>query len=124
MRERVIGEILQQKVIAIVRGADELQAVAAAEALYKGGITLVEVNFNQKSPETFYRTADAIRAIRERMGSRMLVGAGTVTEPELVRMAAEAGASYIISPDTDEAVIRETRKLALMKGNGSGRVRR
>lgn len=45
MRERVIGEILQKKVIAIARGADELQAVAAAEALYKGGITLVEVTF-------------------------------------------------------------------------------
>lgn len=119
MRERVIGEILQKKVIAIVRGADEKQAVAAAEALYQGGITLVEVTFNPKSPETFCCTADAIRAIREKMGNRMLVGAGTVTEPELVRMAAEAGASYIISPDTDEAVIRETKKLGLVSIPGA-----
>lgn len=53
MRETVIKEIFRQKIIAIIRGADEQQALAAAKALYAGGISLVEVTFNQKAPETF-----------------------------------------------------------------------
>ena len=119
MRETVIKEIFRQKTIAIIRGADEQQALAAAKALYAGGITLVEVTFNQKAPETFVHTANAIRAIRDQMGGQMLVGAGTVTSTELVRLAADAGASYIISPDMDEAVIRETKRLGLVSVPGA-----
>lgn len=119
MRETVITEICRQKIIAIIRGADEQQALAAARALYEGGITLVEVTFNQKAPETFAQTANAIRSIRDQMGDQMLVGAGTVTEPDLVRLASDAGAAFIISPDTDESVIRETRKLGLVSIPGA-----
>ena len=39
MREQVIKEILERKIIAIVRGATEDEAVRAAEALYKGGVS-------------------------------------------------------------------------------------
>ena len=53
MRQAVINEICKQKIIAIMRGLNKEQAVATAKALYEGGITLVEVTFNQKSPETF-----------------------------------------------------------------------
>lgn len=119
MRETVIKEIFRQKIIAIIRGADEQQALAAAKALYAGGIALVEVTFNQKTPETFVHTTNAIRAIRDQMGDRMLVGAGTVTSTELVKLAADAGASYIISPDTDEAVISETKRLGLVSLPGA-----
>lgn len=119
MRETVLTEIFRQKIIAIIRGADEPQALAAARALYEGGITLVEVTFNQKAPETFAHTANAIRSIRDQMGDQILVGAGTVTSTELVRLAADAGASYIISPDTDEAVIRETKRLELVSIPGA-----
>lgn len=119
MRETVIKEIFRQKIIAIIRGADEQQALAVAKALYAGGISLVEVTFNQKAPETFIHTANAIRSIRDQMGDQMLVGAGTVTSIELVRLAADAGASYIISPDVDEAVIHETKRLGLVSIPGA-----
>ncbi len=119
MRERVINEILKQKIIAIVRGISAEEAVEAAKALYEGGVTLVEVTFNQKAPETFADTARAIKSIKEQMGDKMLVGAGTVTTPELVQIAADAGASYIISPDTDVDVIRKTRELGLVSLPGA-----
>ncbi len=45
------------------------------KALYEGGITLVEVTFNQKSPETFIDTAKTIKSIKEQVGDKMLVGA-------------------------------------------------
>ena len=119
MRDRVIKESRQQKIIAIIRGANVQEAVAVAKALYEGGITLAEITFNQKAPETFADTANAIRSIREQMGDKMLVGAGTVTSPELVQLAADAGATYIISPDTDVAVIRKTKELGLVSIPGA-----
>lgn len=118
-REEVIQKILDEKIIAIIRGINPEQAVLSAHALCEGGISLVEVTFNQAKPESFGETADAIRGIKERLGDRVLVGAGTVTSVELVELAAQAGASYIISPDTDAAVIRRTRELGLVSLPGA-----
>ena len=119
MRERVIQEIRDKKIIAIVRGMDEVQALAIAKALYEGGITMVEVTFNQQNPDQFVNTANAIRAINAEMGDKMLVGAGTVTSVELVEMAKDAGAKYIISPDADVEVIKKTRELGLVSLPGA-----
>lgn len=119
MRQQVIQRIKEGKIIAIVRGVELEKTVKIAQALYAGGVTMIEVTFNQKFPERFHETADCIRAIREAMGDKMLVGAGTVTSVELVDMAAEAGALYMISPDTDEAVIRHTRELGLVSIPGA-----
>lgn len=119
MRERVIQEILDKKIIAIVRGADEEQAMEIARALYEGGITLIEVTFNQNKPETFVNTAKAIRAISREFKDRMFVGAGTVTNKEQLYMAMNAGAQYIISPDTDVEVIKQTRQMGLVSLPGA-----
>lgn len=119
MRDTVIQEVLKHKIIAIVRGMDKEQTLNIAKALYEGGIRFIEVTFNQKKPEEFYKTADSIRAIREAMGDKMYVGAGTVTSVELVDMAAEAGALYMISPDMDEEVIKRTRELGLVSMPGA-----
>ena len=119
MRQSVIQQICEKKIIAIVRGADVAQAVAAAKALYEGGVSLVEVTFNQKAQETFVTTAEAIRSIREQLGDRVLVGAGTVLTVEQVTLAADAGAAYIISPNTDEAVIAKTLELGLVSLPGA-----
>lgn len=119
MRDTIIQAILEHKIIAIVRGVDPKQALEAARALADGGIHLVEVTFNQKNPADFCKTAEAIRLIKEELGDKVFVGAGTVTSPELVEMAASAGAGYIISPDMDPAVIRRTRELGLVSLPGA-----
>jgi len=119
MREYVIEQIRKNRIIAIVRGVEPEKAVRVAQALYEGGIRLVEVTFNQKDPASFQATTASIRGIREAMGDKMLVGAGTVTTPELVELARQAGALYIISPDTDAAVITKTRELGLVSIPGA-----
>ena len=119
MRSKVIEEILQNKIIAIVRGLEGEKTLRLAEALYKGGIKLIEVTFNLSSPEKFSVTTDAIAAINKHFGDKVLAGAGTVTTPELVKMAAEAGAKYIISPNTDADVIKATRVLGLVSMPGA-----
>ena len=114
MRDAIIRQILNKKIIAIVRGLPEEQAVPLAGALLAGGIGLIEVTFDQAAPERFARTAGAIAAIKEAYGGRMHVGAGTVVTPGQLRLAHDAGAGFIISPNVDETVIHETRALGLV----------
>ena len=119
MRETVIAGIEREKVIAIVRGAGAEACRKVADALYQGGIRLMEVTFDQKDPDSFPATAGAIAEIAKAYDGRMLVGVGTVTTPELVDLTAKAGGRYIISPDVNEAVIRRTRELGLVSLPGA-----
>lgn len=118
MRENVIKAIEENKIITIVRGAQPEEALEVARAVYRGGIRLIEVTFNQKAPETFTDTLEAIRAIKEACPD-MIVGAGTVITTEQAELAKSAGAEYIVSPDTDEAVIRRTRELDMVSLPGA-----
>lgn len=119
MRERIIAEILDKKLISIVRGVEPEKVLRVAQALYDGGVTLMEITFDQKNPQSWSETAAAIAAVKSAMGDKIFVGAGTVTSVELVELAAQAGAGYIISPDTDPAVIRRTRELGLVSLPGA-----
>lgn len=118
MRENVIKTIEKEKIIAIIRGADIEQAVKASKAIYDGGIKLVEVTFNQKSPESFIQTVNSIKAIKSAC-PEMIVGAGTVLNTEQVDLALSAGAEFIVSPDTDEKVIAYSVKNGLVSLPGA-----
>ncbi len=107
-REEMIQRVLDKKIIAIVRGIYGEVCVKLAQALYDGGIELMEVTFNQSRPEEFDRTSDTIRQLVDTMGEKMAIGAGTVTSIETLELAKNAGAKFIVSPDTNEAVIKET----------------
>lgn len=120
MGERdVIQRIREKKIIAIVRGFEPEECLALAKALHRGGIELIEVTFDQKDPKQFYKTADSIRMIRDELAGAVLPGAGTVLSQEQADMAKEAGAAYIISPDTNEEVIRYTKDLGLVSIPGA-----
>ena len=74
-----IKEVVErEKIIAIVRGIAAEKCMKVADALYEGGIRLMEITFNQKDPSSFQTTADCIAAIGKAYEGRMLVGAGTV----------------------------------------------
>lgn len=109
--------IKEKKIIAIVRSVYGDDALRLSEALHKGGISLIEVTFDQKGD--IFRTAETIRSIHEHFGEDFLPGAGTVMTTEQVAVAEEAGAQYIISPNVSEAVIRETKKRGLISMPGA-----
>lgn len=111
--------IQQRKIIAIVRGLAPEYMVKLAEALYEGGIDLMEVTFNQAKPETWKDTAAAIKAVSEHMKGKMLVGAGTVIKQEQLDMAKEAGALYIITPNTNVELIRKVKEYGLLSFPGA-----
>lgn len=111
--------INETKVIAIVRGIKSQYIVDMAKAMQKGGIKCIEVTFSPKSEEASLDTLKSISLLKKEFGDTMAIGAGTVLTPENVVRAKEAGAEYIISPNTDEAVIKKTKELGLISIPGS-----
>jgi 2-dehydro-3-deoxyphosphogluconate aldolase/(4S)-4-hydroxy-2-oxoglutarate aldolase len=113
MREEVVQKIMAEKIIAIARGMDEKSMLPLAEALGAGGIGLVEFTFDQTKPESFEATARGIRAVNGAFSGRIVCGAGTVISVEQAELAAGAGAAFVVSPNTDTAVIRRTVELGM-----------
>lgn len=119
MEEKVIQAVREHKLIAIVRGVESEKCLRVAQALYDGGIRLMEITYDQKHPENWEQTARAIGAVAEAFDGRMYVGAGTVTNTELVELTAKHGGRFIISPDVNADVIRRTRELGMVSMPGA-----
>ena len=113
-RNEIINDIEKNKIIVIMRGFTEEQLIRSVEAMEAGGIKLVEVTFDQSGATPDSETADKIRALKEHFGDRVRVGAGTVMTEAQAELAYNAGAEFIISPDSYEGVIRKTRELGMV----------
>ena len=111
--------IKQGKIIAILRGVESEICLRVAEALFNGGIRSMEITYDQKRPETWESTAGAIQEVARQFPGKLLVGAGTVTSPELVDLTAKYGGQFIVSPDTNVDVIRRTRDVGLVSIPGA-----
>ena len=84
--------IEQDGVIAVVRLNDLSKAGPLTEALVAGGVRAVEFTFTNPA------AAGAITAARDVLGSRALIGAGSVLDAETARVAILAGATFIVTP--------------------------
>ena len=118
MSEETKSLLLEKKIIAIVRGIGSNKLPDLAAALLEGGISCIEVTFQQNKPETWKDTADGIISIRKCLGDKVLAGTGTVLSIEQVKMAHDAGARYIISPNIDVDVIHKTKELGMVSMPG------
>jgi len=117
MRQHIIQEIEKHKLIAIIRGMGAETMLQLAQALYEGGIRLMEVTFDPAA-QVHTNTTKSIALIKNAFPD-VLVGAGTVLTEEMVQLAHDAGAGYIISPDVNEAVIKKTRALGMVSLPGA-----
>ncbi len=119
MKQEVIEQIKENKLIVIVRGVYGEDCIKLAKALYTGGIKMMEITFDQKNPDELYKTADAIKAIKQEMAGKMLVGAGTVITTKQLDLARDAGAEFIISPNIDKEIIQKTVEYGLVSIPGA-----
>ena len=88
--------------IAILRGISPEEAQAIGDAVYEGGIRILEVPFNSPDP------LRSIELLSKRFGERALVGAGTVLDRADVARVRDAGGRLIVSPDTNPEVVAAT----------------
>jgi 2-dehydro-3-deoxyphosphogluconate aldolase / (4S)-4-hydroxy-2-oxoglutarate aldolase len=91
-------------IVAIIRAPDGGQLVEVAEALLAGGVDVMEVTF------TVPKAHRVLEQVAERLGNRVLLGAGTVLDTETARTAILAGAEFIVSPVVNREVIQLCRR--------------
>jgi 2-dehydro-3-deoxyphosphogluconate aldolase/(4S)-4-hydroxy-2-oxoglutarate aldolase len=99
-RETTLGRILEGGIVAVVRSESSEPLVKVVRALAEGGVTAAEVTF------TVPDAVDVIRQVRREVGDAVVLGAGTVLDPETARAAILAGAEYIVAPTVNLDVVR------------------
>lgn len=106
MKNSLLESLLQHQIVAIIRGIEPQKIEDVTQALYDGGIRILEITYNQKEQDRHKITGEMIRAVKKRFGEQMLVGAGTVVSEADAKAAFEAGAAFALAPNTDIKVIR------------------
>jgi len=100
-RINVLQKLMQSGVVAVVRAENSEQAIKITEACMKGGIAAIEITFT--IPEAAQVIADLRKAYSP---EEMIIGAGTVLDPETARIAILAGAQYIVSPSLNLETVK------------------
>lgn len=105
-----VEEVLAEGVppiVAILRGIRTEEALDIAASLVEAGVRLIEVPFNSPDP------CGSIRAMVEALNDRASFGGGTVTSTDLAEQLAAAGGTFMVSPNTDAAVIARSLELGM-----------
>lgn len=111
--------ILENKIIVIVRGVAREDLVPLVQAMYDGGIRLVECTYDASGKISDEEIASNIELLAKHFEGKMQVGAGTVLTKKQVELTKKAGGKFIISPDTNEEVIAYTKELELVSIPGA-----
>lgn len=117
-RAEIIKLIEDNKIVAIMRKVPMEALEETVDALYKGGIRMMEVTFDPAGDMPMEDTLKQISYITEHYPD-VAPGAGTVLTVEQVKKAQEAGAKYIISPNTAEEVIKATVEAGMVSMPGA-----
>ncbi|MCB1021777.1 MAG: bifunctional 4-hydroxy-2-oxoglutarate aldolase/2-dehydro-3-deoxy-phosphogluconate aldolase [Bryobacterales bacterium] len=91
-RNATVSKILEVGVVPIVRTASSETALEAARAVHRGGIQLLEVTM------TVPGALKVLEKLADELGDGLLLGAGSVLDPETARAAMLAGARFIVTP--------------------------
>jgi len=112
LKHAIFQAILARRMVAIVRADTPDAALQMAEACIAGGISALEVAFTTPG------TLDVIKTLRQRHGADVLLGAGTVLDPETARLAILAGAQFIISPCVNVETIKLCQRYQVLSMPG------
>ncbi|MGK7378783.1 bifunctional 2-keto-4-hydroxyglutarate aldolase/2-keto-3-deoxy-6-phosphogluconate aldolase [Planococcus sp. 1R117A] len=91
----VYQQLLESKIVAVIRGKDAEEATAIAEAAIAGGLRTIELT---------YTTPNVSKVFEQLSDSDALIGAGTVLDAETARHAILHGAKFVVSPHFDSAI--------------------
>jgi len=116
MKLKVLGKIVDSGLVAVVRAESSEQAARIVDACAQGGVAAVEITF------TVPGAANVIADLSRRFtGDQILVGAGTVLDPETARAAILSGAQFVVSPclNSETARLCNRYQVPYMPGAGS-----
>ncbi len=100
----ILSRLLAGGVVPVVRTASAETAIRSIEALYEGGITTAEITM------TVPGAVRALEQIAAKFGDKILLGAGTVLDPETCRICMLAGAEFFVTPSLDRPTIEMAKR--------------
>ena len=109
----VIEELKRTRLMVLARGVPKDVLLKAVAAIEEAGVTVFESTFDHRRADCIAENTEKIAALVGAFGGRMAIGAGTVLTVEEVCAAHAAGATFIVSPDSDPDVIAETKRLGM-----------
>src|ERR1700758_377678 len=101
LKLKVLGRVVESGLVAIVRTNSSQQAARIAEACARGGAAAIEITFTVPGAPAVIESL-----VNKYKAGEILVGAGTVLDPETARLAILAGAQYIVSPSLSAETAR------------------
>ena len=120
-KENQLRQVLDSGIVAVVRSPDSQQLVEVVRALADGGVTVVEITM------TVPGALDVLRQVQQALGDRVLLGAGTILDPETARAALLAGAEYLVVADAQPrrdppvSALRQAGDARLLHADGDPR---
>ncbi|MGA3513469.1 bifunctional 4-hydroxy-2-oxoglutarate aldolase/2-dehydro-3-deoxy-phosphogluconate aldolase, partial [Lactiplantibacillus plantarum] len=108
-----LEKILDSGVVAVIRGAKPEKIMAVAKALYEGGVTTLEITV--ETPKVL----SLIEQVASEYGDKLVIGAGTVLDPETARAAIMAGAQFIFSPTVNPQTIQMAKRYGVVSIPGA-----
>ncbi|MBP8983659.1 bifunctional 4-hydroxy-2-oxoglutarate aldolase/2-dehydro-3-deoxy-phosphogluconate aldolase [Coprothermobacter proteolyticus] len=104
----VLSKIKELGVCAIVRGTSAESLFRIADALIEGGIGAIEVTFDTPG------APHMVEELAKKYSNRILIGAGTVLDPETARIAILSGARFILAPSLNIDVVRTCQRYSVL----------
>lgn len=103
-KQQILAGLLNVGVVPVVRTNSAESAIRSIEALYEGGITTAEITM------TVPGAIKALEKIADKFGDKIVLGAGTVLDPETCRICMLAGAEFFVTPSLDRATIEMAKR--------------
>lgn len=106
------GWLRRCPIVAILRGIKPEEAESICATLEEAGIAIVEIPLNSPS------ALSSISILSRAFGNRMLIGAGTLTDPKQVVEVSAAGGRLIVTPHADTTIVRAAKAAGLFAAPG------
>ena len=113
----VLNKIIDSGLVAIIRADVADDAARIAEACAKGGVAALEVTF------TVPGAASVIETLSKEYKNEMIIGAGTVLDPETARIAILSGSQFVVSPALNPETARLCNRYQIPHMPGTGTVK-
>ncbi|WP_053218222.1 bifunctional 4-hydroxy-2-oxoglutarate aldolase/2-dehydro-3-deoxy-phosphogluconate aldolase [Virgibacillus senegalensis] len=105
--------IRDNSVIAVIRGAKTENVLDVARSLLRGGVKTLEIAVDHPS------ALEAIKQVRREFREEVIVGAGTILDPETARSAIMTGAQFIFSPTVNIETLKMTKRYGILNIAGA-----
>jgi 2-dehydro-3-deoxyphosphogluconate aldolase/(4S)-4-hydroxy-2-oxoglutarate aldolase len=104
-REEILKELARLGAIAVIRMSDSEKLKRVSEAIHKGGVSAIEITM------TTPNALAVIENLSKSMGDEILIGVGTVTDPQTAADAINAGAQFVVSPFFKKEIVEKVKSL-------------